>query len=130
MRDATLKEAKATLRGFFASQDQAYLTRVVDECRAGRFAFMQHCHCLKGLCEGGYWGVAARTPECQAAESHLNRLGFFGKQPAWMSFDNYREQLRRNRTLPLVLAEIRRRTKSSAKEEAHERLPATRHLLA
>lgn len=73
MRDATLREAKATLRGFFAGQSVEYLTLVVEECRAGTFGFWDQCHCIRGLCDGGYG--ENYTPGHLAAERALALIG-------------------------------------------------------
>lgn len=131
MRDTTLREAKATLRGFFAGQDTAYLTRVVDKCRSGEFAYSSTCNCILGLTESGYWG--RHSSEAYRAESALSVVGNFQKDraaiecvadkwtnnPALAPWD----RIARNRTLPLVLAEIKRRNKQPARQpEAGERL--------
>ncbi|HSE36210.1 MAG TPA: hypothetical protein VLG74_02840 [Blastocatellia bacterium] len=115
MRDATLREAKATLRGWFAGQDDGYLMRVVAECRAETFGYWDACHCLLGcLTEFPSYGYYAglyrtRTKSMQIAENALYLLGA-------PESGEEKEPIRCLRTLPLVLAEIRRRTKSQVAE--------------
>jgi hypothetical protein len=121
MRDATLRSAKATLRAFFAGQDDKYLTRVADECRAGVFCFMESCHCLRGLLEGGYAGSHANL-EAMAGEEALCKIGYAANGGIREIEMDRREKLRRSRTLPLVLAEIRRRTKQSQPAPEAERV--------
>lgn len=101
MRDATLRDSKATLRNWFGNQDDAYLTRVVDECRAGTFAYSLPCHCLRGLCDGGYAGWAANQDDALVAERALR----------YLQYNRYSDcdHIGRARVLPMVLAEIKRR---------------------
>ena len=130
MRDETLREAKSILRGWFRSQDDAYLTRVVDECRAGTFAMWRSCRCVRGLCDGGYGGVTATSELALAAEVALVRIGGdsatgvicpgkpgqrFATPFGVFAYDG--EELRRARVLPIVLAEIRRRTRAARQAE-------------
>lgn len=116
MRDARLREAKAILRQWFAGQSIQYLVRVADECRAGTFCFSDGCHCLIGCLfdnptAGQYvaWKhanavrMAPGEPRQVPAEMALISLQWNG--PEWMNS----EELRRRRTLPIVLAEIRKR---------------------
>lgn len=112
MRDKVLRQAKVTLRDWFAGQDDAYLTRVVDECRAGVFGYNDACHCLRGLCAGGYFGRIALTYSARNAEDALLVIGdpadphcrFPGR-----ALRLWREEMRRKRVLPIVLAEMNRR---------------------
>lgn len=71
MRNEKLREVKATLRGFFAKQDDAYLTRVFSGCRDETFGVMEACYCLVGLMDGGY---AENWTDNQDAECALLRL--------------------------------------------------------
>ena len=136
MRNEQIREAKATLRQWFSDDqiaDDAYLTRVVDECRAGTFRFDSQCYCARGLLDGGYDGTLASTDAACGAETALwflsgvdfDRLKFPG---LWPRPDcphgssaygcHLCEHLRRVRTLPMALAEIRRR------ERARDTVPA------
>src|SRR5688572_22948953 len=102
MRSPEIRRAKANLRQFFAAQSLPYLLRVWDECRAGTFGYSEQCHCLRGLLDGGYLGAESGTDEAIEAEHALLVLG--------RDYGSIREWVRRNRVLPMVLREIRRRT--------------------
>lgn len=115
MRDPQLTSAKATLRGWFASRGDAYLARVVIECRDGRFKFRSSECCIRGLCEGGY--DMADSDEALAAESALYAVGggrllyntYFESDERVDACAEKPNYLGRVRTLPIVLAEIKKR---------------------
>lgn len=115
MRNLELRQAEATLRAWFRDQSDRYLTRVVDECRSGLFCFFDGCHCLIGL--------LAETPsyESYAEYRKKHRLQNHEGAPAeiallrigqYAAFRSENEELRRLRTLPMALAELRRRNRT------------------
>lgn len=121
MRDVTLRDAKATLRQWFAQQSVDYLTKVVDECRVGVFQYSETCHCLRGLCVGGYYGEAGTHPLALEAEDALLELKWRGCREL-EQVGRSQEEITRVRTLPIVLAEIRRRQQFASQEAEREAL--------
>lgn len=120
MRNQALADAKSTLRQWFRGQPDDYLIRVVAEIRDGVFAYSVRCHCLKGLCRGGYDGVLARSPLAERAEEALRILKWGDPEMSWLTSDIVytQEGVTRRRTLPIVLAEIRRRNRTAIQARA------------
>lgn len=115
MRDATLRAAKDVLRSWFRERDDAYLTRVADECRAGIFTYYDSCHCLLGCLMRGYTYGNYENEFERPAELALNHFG------VWGIANPPDDRIRRHRTLPIVLAEIRRRNRLARQPaDAHQ----------
>lgn len=101
IQNETRRQSKHTLREFFAGQTDAYLVRVVDQCRAGTFCYGDKRHCVRGLSGRGY--VNASSKSYVDAEYALARLA--------NTLSDESEHIRRVRVLPMVLNEIRTRNR-------------------
>ena len=113
MRNERLRDAKATSRAWYHANDLPYLLRVIDECRAGTFCYASDIHCLRGLCDGGFYGELANSAGAFFAEAALYDLG----TPRGSNSKLYCEHLRRVRTLAICKAELRRRVREAVPVE-------------
>lgn len=118
MRDSRLTDAKNTLRVWFAVASEDYLARVLIECREKTFAFNDQCHCVRGLCDGGYQQNNSKFA-MQAERALADLCGwahcvYMKMNPIFLF--HVSNHIARQRIVPMVLREIRNRQRVADQE--------------